>query len=619
MVIGALVRAVFFPLYGFKQDFLFFTSWADFLTGQSVTAIYDDPAVFEHGLINYPPLYLYMLAALGRMYEWTVGGPLVSRGFLALLKTATLAFEALTAWLIFRHAERRGDGAAAWKPAALYFLNPAVIYVSAYYGQVDAVFAALAWASVFFLLNDRWFSAGALAGAALAMKIQTLPFLPLLFFIPLARGRPAGFAKMAAGFALALALALAPYIATGRAGLVVQRCFAENMQWSSALTVGAFNLWYLHANPFMPDDRIWGWLYGGDGMVEGGPLLSVTTYKTGGLALFAMAYAGCLASVWRKPSADRTLLAFAHLALAFYLFPTKVHERYLFPFFVFLAPLVPGNRGRAALFWGFTLTYLANLYVICPLFGVVPDVEEVDVWPGAFAAAANLAMYAAFLLYEYAPAGWGVASWRGRAVLALGCALALSLVWARREHREPAPGVLYLSHIDPAEPPQQDWPPLPPEFNGVPPDPYYQVGRDESSDGNELRVRDTRFRYGLGVHANSRLVYEVPGPYALFETYIGVDREVLPDFERYPDRASVVFEVRVNGETKYVSPLMLPTMPARRVAILLPPHRETHRIELIARDGDGRNFSDHANWALARAVRGFRPPGDLIPQRGTEP
>ena len=603
LALGLLVRLPLFPVYGFQQDFLFFSSWASYLTDHPVSTIYHDPKIFTYNLINYPPVFIYILAFLGRGYRLFFSGPLENRIFLCFLKSFVVLCEVGTAWILYRFALSRWDRKTALRVAGLYFLNPAMLYNSVYYGQVDSIFAFLVLAALVFLLQERYFLCGSLSACAVLMKIQTIPFLALFCFVPPARRQarkiiPLGIGLLATGFFLLL-----PYLLAGTAREVWIRCVRENILWGKYITVGAFNLWYLFADPTTLDDRIWGWCFGADGQCRAHVVIRYLTYKNLGTFLLGAGFLWVVYRTWKEEAKDLWSAA-AHVALAFFLLPTKVHERYLYPFFMFYAPLTIGRPFRTFLFGAFSLTYLANLAVICPIIGKMRDVAEIDSALGVGVAAVNLIIYAWFLGYEYAVPYRRERAWvmLGK-IFAYAAIILVAVLWIRCETRMNNPAVLYLSRLEPVAF-RQDWP----EIKN--PKVWDLIGRDLSTDKRQLQIGHTLYRYGLGAHSNSVIDFDIPGSYTRFESWAGVDAEVWPAYESNPTLGTVTFEVWVNGEKQYESPLTLPTTPPRPISVSLPRTQGVNRLTLVARNGGDWNNGDHADWALARVERTYLPVGD---------
>lgn len=628
MVIGLLIRLPLIPLIGFKQDFLFLVSWADYLVKSSPVTIYADFDLLSVKFVNYPPVYLYILTALARLFRSLCASPFECTAFLVLIKSVTIAFEGLTAFVLYSWASKRWDERTGLWAFGLYFVNPAILYVSSYYGQLDAIFSAFLLLTIVALVEakttgsngaprsegvlpalinsckNKAFWGGCALSTALLIKIQTLPFIPLFFGFLILQKKFKSTFFFGLGFILAGTLIVSPYLIHHQLAPLIQECVVRSFQWGKFVSVGAFNLWYLHADPSTFDGRIWGVFFTSDGVLQTNFLLNLLTYKNLGTALFGCAFLATLYLYWKRETPDKSWIAAMHVALAFFMTPTKVHERYLFPYFVFAAPLAAGNRVRRCFFFAFSLTYLINLMVVCPLFGTSIEVREIDSSLGVYAAFANVLLYACFLAYEYAipfPLQRRAAIFAKTAGIVLLCGIVI-LYW-RSYARQTDPYVLYLSSLTPISV-EQSWPLLPPEQANKPRSGYGQLQADLSTDGRQIQIGDVIYRYGLGAHAVSRVEYNVPGKYQRFECLVGVDAEALAKYQETPSVGTVTFTVWVNGQYILSTPLMIPTTPPRPISIPLTEKASGfNRIQLVV-DGtaDGVD-SDHADWALARVIR----------------
>ena len=594
---GFVLRLPFYPLTGFEQDFHDFATWAEYCVEHGAVSIYDNPeANLPNGFVNYPPVYLYMLSGLGRVHALAVSSDLHTALFGFMKKAWTGVFEALVGLALYAWLRRRyGHGPALWG-SGLFFLNPGIIYLSAYYGQVDVIFGAFLLFAFMALIENRPGMGGALLAAALWTKIQTLPFIPLFFLYLLFRREGRGLAYGALGFVAGSAVILLPYLVTGRVDDMFDHSVIFNLGLGTMLSQGAFNLWFLHLDPSTFDQRIWGWLYGSGGQVETFLGLGLLTYKRLGVVFFFLAYAWLVWLLYREPKPWRLLTVAGLAGAVFFMLPTTVHERYLFPFFLFYAPLAALTVGRRWFLGFFSLTYLLNLIFVCPLLGASPALENLPGPVTTLIAAFNVAAFILLLGYEWQRSRQ--ARFNGRAWSGAAAGLVIALFLARSLTDQPPPQVLYLSHIQPAAS-EQDWPLIPPELTDPPPG--YQVGMDRSSSGRPLQIRQTRFRYGLGAHANSRIEYVVPPGYGVFESWIGLDAANRQAFLQQPNRGKARFRVYVNDQLAYESPPMVPSMPPRHVLVRMPPS-QSNRLSLRVDDaGDGIEF-DHANWALARLI-----------------
>jgi hypothetical protein len=149
---------------------------------------------------NYGPLWTLVAGAIAAVAKnggvaWTVWGQRAA-GAAALVTAAAGVLRMLSV--------RRSPSEAA-RRSALFALHPAVLYESAAAGHNDMLMIAPAvWA--FALVDDMPLAAGALAGAAFAMKYVALLFVPFVI-VRAYRTRGAGAAAKVAAMALVIPVA----------------------------------------------------------------------------------------------------------------------------------------------------------------------------------------------------------------------------------------------------------------------------------------------------------------------------------------------------------------------------------------------------------------------------
>ena len=156
----------------------------------SYVAITEGPAhVYGHGfppathiltfgdtvtVANYPPLGVYELAVIGRVYRFVTGGAFLDTPALTMtFKGAIVLADAAMALLIFGTVRKFNGGRAAWWSAATYSISPAVL-LATILGYIDVFFAVPAVGAVVAASSGRPIVAGALFGAALMTKPQAL-------------------------------------------------------------------------------------------------------------------------------------------------------------------------------------------------------------------------------------------------------------------------------------------------------------------------------------------------------------------------------------------------------------------------------------------------------------
>ncbi len=352
--------------------------------------------LYQHGdpLVNYPPLYLTLLVGLGKLYGLLVPSfeytPLQS----VLIKLpAVLADLAITVLIYAAALSMTTKDASApsvsmtdgdkvrWFPllaAGLWALNPAILYVSAFWAQVDSIHTLWMLAALLAALARRWGWSGLFMGLALLTKLHAFVLLPLLLALAWRHSRRA-VAMGALGVAGTLALGLLPFVLSG-AGAHMLAVYGGSVGFYPKLSVNAFNGWFLvqtiSAQAF------------GRELLDTVRVVGPVTLRWVGLGLLAGYMALLMWRLWPalespparparsgQPSgqvwlgaATRLLVFFAAglLVFGFFSLPTEMHERYGLPALAFLA--LPAARWRRVL-WPYLLLTAAfgvNLLRVLP-------------------------------------------------------------------------------------------------------------------------------------------------------------------------------------------------------------------------------------------------------------
>lgn len=125
-------------------------------------------------------------------------------------------------------------------------------------------------------------------------------------------------------------------------------------------------------------------------------------------------------------------------------------------------------------------------------------------------------------------------------------------------------------------------------------------GETAAGDGPRLSVGGNTFAKGLGVHAPSRVVYDVAGVCTRFSAVVGVD-------DSRSAGGSVTFAVEVDGETVAETGVVTGADPAEIVDVDL---TGAQQVALVVGNGGDGATADHADWGGAR----FHCDGALGPQ-----
>lgn len=383
---GLALRLAIAPFGGHPGDLPALTRWA--------------AALGEHGWLhiylssdaNYPPLGMLLIAASRWAYGLLApGGDLSYVGLWpVMLKLPAMLADVGLALLIWRLAGARRY--ALWLLASLVF-NPALILLSAWWGQLESVYALLALGAVVAAMRGRPLRAGALLGAGLMVKLQAGAVAPVVILAALVPGDDAStgnlpplfhrLGRLALGVILPIALVMGPFVVAGQGGLMLRRLVAlvAGPGW---LTVNALNAWYLVTG------EAGNWAYQAPLLQpDTAPVLAGLSARTVGSAMLALWSLCVLWAAWkarRAVSDAGWLLAGALLYLGIFLWPTQSHERYAFGAVALLAGMTaaalrshhpPPGRDKtqtgtgvlwqsAALYAMITLSHTLNLLWAAP-------------------------------------------------------------------------------------------------------------------------------------------------------------------------------------------------------------------------------------------------------------
>ena len=404
-----LIIAQLIPGSGFDVDIAAFRAWMSDLAAHGPYGFYDRP--FFH---DYTPGYLlglWFMGTLGNVLHWStwIDAAPWARFLTDLdLKALPILADLVIGWLVHSMVlELGGRRRLALAAAAIAVLNPISWFDSVVWGQVDSVGVVFLLLALREIWRDRPERAAIFAVIAAIIKPQLGILLPIVAIVTIRRalwpaegtggrgttGRPIRILTTAlAGFLAAEALCLpfglsvvsfsgqAPFISSG---LLEQ--IAKAAGGYPYLTVNAYNLWAIvpgSAGNSLASSSAWICDYvgtvqqcgAGSATIAGIPAVLI------GTVLLLASIVLVLWVVARRPDRLTVLVGLAVLALAFFAVPTRVHERYGYPFFAVAVIL-------AAVSWRWRWAYVtlaaatfANMYVV--LTTLYPDNPSVMDWLG---------------------------------------------------------------------------------------------------------------------------------------------------------------------------------------------------------------------------------------------
>jgi predicted membrane-bound dolichyl-phosphate-mannose-protein mannosyltransferase len=423
-LIFRLIIAYLLPGSGFQNDISAFQFWANELADHGLNGFYG-----RGFFIDYSPGYLYVLWLVG-----VVGN--IAGGVGDLIKIPPILGDLALGYLVWSMTrELGGSERAARLGAAIVVFNPITWLDSTIWGQVDSVGAVVLLLALRELWRDRPERAALLAALAAIIKPQLGILIPIVAVVVIRRAfwprgghgldgeleplpsttawerRVRGPVRVVTTAIIGL---LTLVVLSWPFGLSLPGLAAQVVKAAAGypyLTVNAFNPWALLVQKTadgrqdsLAIDRAWVCdstiVASGPQEFRIGPIvipewatpattvdrcpdgLLLGAFPAGlvGAALFLLAAALALWLIARRPDRLTLLVGVAILALEFFVLPTRVHERYLYP-------LVAVGSILAAVSLRWRIAYVlsgaamfANMYVVLTTW--YPSNPKISDWLG---------------------------------------------------------------------------------------------------------------------------------------------------------------------------------------------------------------------------------------------
>jgi Gpi18-like mannosyltransferase len=327
-------------------------SWGKVAYERSLSGFYENPPVggWPYSNPNQPPLTILTFAATHAVWQKVTdifkGTSLIwwwqDKGIDLLVKLPGILADLVIAWMIYKYTKKLSL-------AAVWLFNPVIWYNSTIWGQTESIVNLLMFASVIFLLKKDLSKALTFLALCLLFKGSLALLFPLVIVYALYQKYP-----------------IKKWLAAIYYGLVVVVFVSVWFHPRLDLFVWLFNLYkqrifpgeigYLSANAF----NFW-WL------VNPGKVLDSTIYfglpaRIWGIIVTLAGLGTTFYWLRKKITPKKLFLSFTILSLVSFLFMTRIHERYLYPFFLPATILLGSVPGMIIPYVVLSITHLFNLY-----------------------------------------------------------------------------------------------------------------------------------------------------------------------------------------------------------------------------------------------------------------
>ena len=328
LAVALAVRVLLFPLKGYSIDTNDFISWFNTAASHGIRPFYS-----VVGFADYPPFNVYIFWFFGSLANAS------GIGIANIVKWVPNLFDLATAVLIYWFVRKQSSFKLALTATAFYAFNPAVIFNAAVWGQYDAIYTFFLVLSLMLALRSKPKLSAAVFAIAILTKPQGIALAPLLIYLIFRKNGIKNLLISVAAFAATVFVVILPFEWSNPVTFLSKIYFGaySGYQYTS---INAFNLWGIFGL-WQPDGNLFilGW------------------------ALFG-AFAVFTVYVLHKRfnvSGDMLAVFCAFmLFFAFFMLPTRIHERYLFPAISMLALLFPLMKKARPFYVVLTGTLLVN-------------------------------------------------------------------------------------------------------------------------------------------------------------------------------------------------------------------------------------------------------------------
>lgn len=341
-----IIRGLLLFLPSFRIDMNDWQAWSVRLTEVTPLHFYA-PDYFS----DYFPGYLYLLWFLGTSFKFIFPHlSIFSFSFEIYLKLFTNIFDLATAYFIYKVVSKYQPKVGLLS-AISYLANPALAFNSSVWGQVDGILAFFLVCSTYYLLElKNLYKFCILFALSIITKPQGLAVFPITLTYLIINFKFKKYIYLFIIPFLLIFLSLPFFLNDPLLGLL--HLFQKSTSTYPYTSMFSYNFWSLA-----------GWW-----ISDSTQFLSIT-YQHFGVIIYLISLSFILIPLIIKKGYKNNLTIYFAIALAsfaFFLFLTRIHQRYLFPFFAFLL-IVASLKNSVKLkiiYAALTLVHFINLWFV---------------------------------------------------------------------------------------------------------------------------------------------------------------------------------------------------------------------------------------------------------------
>jgi Gpi18-like mannosyltransferase len=330
-VAGIAIRVVLLPTEGLRGDIDQFVGWVHHIATQGLSTLYEGT---DAGPVTFGPVMAYIWALLAAIQPaFSTATDASDPAIRALMKVpASLADLGLAALVVYALRDRPRRAAIG---GAVVLLVPPTWYVSAWWGQYEAIFALSALAAVIAATKGR----NDLAAILIAVSLMTKP-QAIAFVIPFAAwfwatGGWRGVMRAGVLGAVTVAVLWIPFLPTGPLGYLRNLGFYQNEEFN-VLSLRAWNPWWILQVVAA----------GGDFVRDDVAIIGSLTLRHVGYLVTAVLSVLIGLAIVRDARPRTFVLGVVASVLAIFTWMTQMHERYAYAALIIVLLLIPDRAVR---------------------------------------------------------------------------------------------------------------------------------------------------------------------------------------------------------------------------------------------------------------------------------
>ncbi len=332
LAVALAVRVLLFPLQGFPTDTGDFISWFTTAAQHGIRPFYS-----VAGFADYPPFNVYIFWAFGSLAN------AIHLSMATMVKVVPNIFDLATAGLIYFFVRKQASFKIALLSTTLYAFNPAVIFNAAVWGQYDAVYTFFLVLSLMLALKRKPELSAISFALGILTKPQGIALAPLIILLIYKKNNLKRLMSSLLAFAASFLIVVLPF--EGISIPFLTNIYSSGYSYYNYGSVNAFNLWGLLGLSWVHDGALYivGWIL------------------FGAFAAFTLYV---LHKRFRVSGDYLAIFAAFMLLFCFFMLPTRIHERYMFPAISMLALMFPLLKKTRLIYVTLTVTLFLNEAVV---------------------------------------------------------------------------------------------------------------------------------------------------------------------------------------------------------------------------------------------------------------